>query len=64
MPKLKSKRGAAKRFKVRPSGRIVRARSNHSHILTKKDPQRKRRLQSLTEVHDSDAPMVERMLAK
>lgn len=65
MPKLKSKRGAAKRFNVRPSGRrIVRARSNHSHILTKKDPQRKRRLQSLTKVHDSDAPMVKRMLAK
>lgn len=64
MPKIKTNRGAAKRFKVRPSGRIVRARSNHSHILTKKDPKRKRRLCELTEVNDSDAPMVRRMVAK
>ncbi|MBK1734443.1 50S ribosomal protein L35 [Halorhodospira abdelmalekii] len=64
MPKLKTNRGAAKRFKVKPSGRIVRARSNHSHILTKKDPKRKRRLSELTEVHPSDVAMVRRMLAE
>ncbi|MFP4147849.1 MAG: 50S ribosomal protein L35 [Halorhodospira sp.] len=64
MPKLKTNRGAAKRFKVKASGRITRARSNHSHILTKKDPKRKRRLRELTEVHPSDAPMVRRMVAK
>lgn len=63
MPKLKTNRGAAKRFKkTTASGRIKRARSNHNHILTKKDPKRKRRLATLTFVHDSDAPMIRRML--
>ncbi len=64
MPKLKSDRGAAKRFKVKRSGRVVRAQSNHSHLLTKKDPQRKRRLRQLTQVNPSDVPMVRRMVNK
>ncbi len=64
MPKQKTNRGAAKRFKVKRSGRVVRAQSNHSHLLTKKDPKRKRRLRDLTEVNPSDVPMVRRMVAK
>jgi len=44
MPKLKTHRGAAKRFKVTGSGKVVRAKANKSHILTKKTRKRKRRL--------------------
>lgn len=44
MPKLKTHRGAAKRFKVTGGGKLMRRRSMHSHILTKKTSKRKRRL--------------------
>jgi ribosomal protein L35 len=44
MPKMKSNRGAAKRFRATGSGRFKRKRAFHSHILTKKDTKRKRRL--------------------
>ena len=37
MPKMKSHRGAAKRFKKTGTGKIVRSRANKQHILTKKD---------------------------
>ena len=63
MPKLKSHRGAAKRFRARPSGSLSRSRSHHRHILTKKSPKRKRTLRSEANVHGSDAAAVRRMLA-
>ena len=44
MPKQKSHRGAAKRFKVSASGKVLRHRSETSHILTKKTTKRKRKL--------------------
>ena len=44
MPKMKSHRGAAKRFKKTASGRIARGQNNRSHILTKKRTKRKRKL--------------------
>jgi large subunit ribosomal protein L35 len=44
MPKMKSHRGAAKRFKITGSGKVKRYKANKSHILTKKSPKRKRRL--------------------
>ena len=44
MPKMKSKRGAAKRFKVRGSGSIKRAGAYKRHILTKKSTKRKRQM--------------------
>lgn len=44
MPKLKTHRGAAKRFKVTASGKIKRAHCNKNHILNKKDRKRKRNL--------------------
>lgn len=44
MPKIKTKRAAAKRFKVKPSGKIKRAMANKEHILTKKSRSRKNRL--------------------
>ena len=64
MPKMKSNRGAAKRFRATGSGRIKRKRANHSHILTKKDTKRKRRLRSTTLVSKSDEKAVRQMLPK
>lgn len=64
MPKMKSNRGAAKRFSATGSGRIKRKRANHSHILTKKDTKRKRRLRAGTLVNRSDEKSVRQMLPK
>ena len=44
MPKMKSHKGARKRFKITGSGKVKRMRAFKSHILTKKGPKRKRRL--------------------
>jgi large subunit ribosomal protein L35 len=63
MPKLKSNRGAAKRFKQTASGGYKRAHSHHSHILTKKSPKRKRKLRALVMVHKSDEGRVRQMLS-
>lgn len=62
MPKMKSKRGASKRFRVTASGRIKRGNSNRSHILTKMTTKRKRHLRSPDTVDKSDAPAIKRML--
>lgn len=62
MPKMKSKRGASKRFKVTGSGRIKRGNANRSHILTKMTTKRKRHLRSPDLVDASDAPAIKRML--
>lgn len=62
MPKMKSKRGASKRFKVTGSGRIKRGNANRSHILTKMTTKRKRHLRSPDSVDVSDAPAIKRML--
>lgn len=62
MPKMKSNRGAAKRFKVTGSGKFKCAAANHNHILTKKDKKRKRRLRATQLVNKSDVKSVERML--
>ncbi|GAB4168032.1 MAG: 50S ribosomal protein L35 [Wenzhouxiangellaceae bacterium] len=62
MPKIKSNRGAAKRFRKTGSGRIKRKHAFHSHILTKKDPKRKRRLRSTTLVAKADEKAVRKLL--
>ncbi len=62
MPKLKSHRGAAKRFKVTGRGKVKRGHAYKSHILTKKDPKRRRQLDEDTLVSDSDMGRVRRML--
>lgn len=54
MPKMKSRRGAAKRFKVTASGKILRNKANHSHILTKKSRKRKRHLKETDQVGRTD----------
>jgi large subunit ribosomal protein L35 len=60
--KLKTKRGAAKRFKLTARGKIKRGHARKRHILTKKAPGRKRHLRSSTLVSAAEAPSVRRML--
>ena len=62
MPKLKTNRGAAKRFKRTASGRIKRGKAYKSHILTKKTTKRKRSLRKSTTVSSADSYRVKRML--
>lgn len=62
MPKLKTNRGAAKRFKPRLGGGYRRAQSHLNHILTKKRTKRKRQLRSLELVSAADKPAVRRLL--
>lgn len=62
MPKMKSNRGAMKRFKVTGSGKIKRHKSGKSHILTKKNRKRKRDLRTATLVSAADAPRVHEMI--
>ena len=62
MPKLKSNRGAAKRFLRTGKGGFKRAQSHLNHILTKKSSKRKRHLRPLTTVAEADLKGVRRML--
>lgn len=54
MPKMKTKSGAKKRFKLTATGKIKRKHAYKSHILTKKSTKRKRNLTKMTLVHPSD----------
>lgn len=62
MPKMKTKRGAAKRFKVTGSGRIKRSKAYTSHILTKKSTKRKRNLRKSGLVDSSDMKGMRRIM--
>ncbi|MBK8337029.1 MAG: 50S ribosomal protein L35 [Sterolibacteriaceae bacterium] len=62
MPKMKTKSGAAKRFKVRGSGSIKRSQAFKRHILTKKTTKVKRHLRGTTEVVAADVKSVRAML--
>jgi large subunit ribosomal protein L35 len=62
MPKLKTHKGAAKRFRVTATGKIKRGHSHARHILTKKTNKRKRYLDVDVMVSDGDQQRVERML--
>jgi large subunit ribosomal protein L35 len=62
MPKLKTNRGAAKRFKVTAKGRVKRRKAFHTHILTKKSTKRKRNLRKATMVDGADGDRVKGML--
>jgi large subunit ribosomal protein L35 len=64
MPKMKTHRGAAKRFKVTGSGKILRRRANLNHILEKKSSKRKRRLGRTIEVVGGDRDRIERLLGR
>lgn len=63
MPKLKSNRGARKRFRVTGSGKFVRNHANKSHILTKKTRKRKRNLRKSAIVSAADHRQIRRLLA-
>lgn len=62
MPKIKTNRGAAKRFKRTGSGKLRRRRAYDNHILTKKAPKRKRRLAEGTLVSKADQPAMDRLV--
>jgi large subunit ribosomal protein L35 len=64
MPKMKTDKGAAKRFKVTGTGRLRRRRAFLNHILEKKSPARKRRLGTETEVASADLRQVKRLLGR
>ncbi len=62
MPKVKTKSGAKKRFKLTGSGKIKRKHAFKSHILTKKETKQKRNLTHDALVDKSDEPRVKKML--
>lgn len=62
MPKMKTHRAAAKRFKRTATGKLKRRRANKSHILAKKSRKRKRRLRESTLVSKADEKRMKRLL--
>ena len=62
MPKMKTNRGAAKRFKTTGTGKIVYSKSNASHILTKKTTKRKRSLRKSDVLHKSTKGTVKKLI--
>ncbi len=62
MPKMKSKRGAAKRFRVRGSGSIKRAGAYKRHIRTQKSTQRKRQMRRRSGVDQTNVAAIRTML--
>lgn len=63
MPKMKTNRGAAKRFRRTAKG-FKHRQANRNHILTKKAAKRKRQLRGLTEIAAGDIGLITRMLPK
>ena len=64
MPKMKTHRGAAKRFRVTGSGKIMRAKAFKSHILTKKSQKRKRNFRHETQLAKADTKVIARDLGR
>ncbi len=62
MPKLKTHSGLSKRVKFTKSGKIKRSRAFKSHILTKKDTKRKRRLRQGTYADSTNMKAIERLV--
>ncbi|MCG5056489.1 MAG: 50S ribosomal protein L35 [Limnoraphis robusta] len=62
MPKLKTRKSAARRFRVTGSGKIVRRKAYKSHLLQHKSSSRKTRLSKMAEVHERDAENVRLMM--
>ncbi len=62
MPKIKTNRGAAKRFKTTGSGKVVRNKAFGSHILTKKTTKRKRNLRKSALVNSTNLQKVKRLI--
>lgn len=62
MPKMKTNRGARKRFKKTANGKIKRRKAFKSHILTKKSRDRKRKLRKLGYVDKTDVPRISKLI--
>jgi large subunit ribosomal protein L35 len=62
VPKQKTHKGAAKRFRLSAKGKVRRGHSGHTHILTKKSSKRKRKLRQQTSVSDAFAKQLREML--
>ena len=62
MPKMKTKRAAAKRFKMTGTGKLMRMKAYKSHILTKKSTKRKRNLRKATELDQTNVKSMKRIL--
>lgn len=62
MPKIKTNKGASKRFRLTASGKIKRGKAFKSHILTKKTTKRKRGLRDSSYVAECDAPKLKRLI--
>ena len=62
MPKLKTHKGARKRFKVTAKGKIMRRHAYRSHLLAKKSSKRKRRLEEETIINSCDKSKIRQML--
>jgi len=62
MPKMKTHRGAAKRFRKTGSGKYTRSRANKQHILTKKTTKRKRQLRITDQIAAADVPRIKQLL--
>ena len=62
MPKMKTKSGAKKRFRVRPGGTVKRGQAYKRHILTKKSTTRKRHLRAAANVNERDMGGIAKML--
>ena len=62
MPKMKTNRAAAKRFKVTGTGKLKRMKANKSHILTKKNSKRKRDLRTATMTDKTNEQVMKKIL--
>ncbi len=62
MPKMKSSRGAGKRFSLTATGKVKRHKAYRSHILTKKSKKRKRKLRKSTELAKGDQKRIKRLM--
>lgn len=62
MPKIKTHRGAAKRFKKTATGKFKTAHAFHNHMLGKKSAKRKRNLRKASTVHKADTGKLQRLL--
>ena len=62
MPKLKTKRAAAKRYKVTGTGKIMRMKANKSHILNKKSTKRKRNLRKQREMYATNVKVARKLI--
>lgn len=64
MPKMKTHKGTAKRFRTTGAGKIMRGKAFKSHIMTKKSQKRKRNFRHETEVAPADVKVIKKNLGK